>query len=64
MLSHSLGSNLHMWDPQMAVLEAKHRVLRYDTRGHGASDAPRALYTSTSWSRMSCAALDALKSEK
>lgn len=36
MLSHSLGSNLSMWDPQVPALEdAGFRVLRYDTRGHG-----------------------------
>lgn len=45
MLSHSLGSNLHMWNPQMTTLEAEHQVLRYDTRGHGASDAPDGAYT-------------------
>jgi len=45
MLSHSLGSDLHMWDPQMAALEARWRVLRYDTRGHGGSDAPEGAYT-------------------
>jgi 3-oxoadipate enol-lactonase len=45
MLSHSLGTNLHMWDPQMTALEAGFRVLRYDTRGHGASDGPDGAYT-------------------
>jgi 3-oxoadipate enol-lactonase len=45
MLSHSLGSNLHMWDPQLAALEARFRVLRYDTRGHGGSDVPEGAYT-------------------
>jgi 3-oxoadipate enol-lactonase len=45
MLSHSLGSNLTMWNAQLEVLEPKFRVLRYDTRGHGASDAPEDAYT-------------------
>jgi 3-oxoadipate enol-lactonase len=45
MLSHSLGSNLHMWDPQMAALAGSFRVLRYDTRGHGGSDVPGDAYT-------------------
>ncbi len=45
MLSHSLGSNLHMWDPQVATLSATRRVLRYDTRGHGQSDVPEGAYT-------------------
>jgi 3-oxoadipate enol-lactonase len=36
-LSNSLGSNLHMWDKVLPALESKHRVLRYDMRGHGKS---------------------------
>ncbi len=40
MLSHSLGSSMVMWQPQMQALEASFRVLRYDVRGHGGSDAP------------------------
>lgn len=36
-LSNSLGSNFSAWDPQMAEVEKKFRVLRYDTRGHGRS---------------------------
>jgi 3-oxoadipate enol-lactonase len=34
-----------MWDPQVAVLKSKYRVLRYDTRGHGGTDAPEGPYT-------------------
>jgi 3-oxoadipate enol-lactonase len=44
-LSHSLACNLHMWDEQMAALTAKYKVLRYDTRGHGKSEAPAGAYT-------------------
>lgn len=36
-LSNSLGTTLSMWDPQMPALLERFRVLRYDTRGHGAS---------------------------
>jgi 3-oxoadipate enol-lactonase len=36
-LSNSLGTNLAMWEPQMAALSARFRVVRYDTRGHGES---------------------------
>ena len=35
--SNSLGANLSMWDPQLAEVEKRFRVLRYDTRGHGQS---------------------------
>lgn len=45
MLSNSLSSNLSMWDDQMNVLTAKYRVLRYDQRGHGQSDAPAGPYS-------------------
>jgi 3-oxoadipate enol-lactonase len=44
-LSHSLACSMVMWDPQLDLLEAHFRVLRFDTRGHGASDAPQGSYT-------------------
>lgn len=43
-LSNSLGADLTMWDPQIDFLTRKYRVLRYDTRGHGQSDAPAGPY--------------------
>lgn len=44
-LSHSLACSSLMWEPQMPVLKERFRVLRYDTRGHGGSDAPPGPYT-------------------
>jgi len=44
-LSHSLGADHAMWAPQMADLLCHFQVLRYDTRGHGASDAPQGEYS-------------------
>ena len=44
-LSHSLACSVRMWDPQIAVLKGRYRILAYDTRGHGASDAPKGAYT-------------------
>jgi 3-oxoadipate enol-lactonase len=44
-LSHSLGSSLEMWNPQIVSLEPHYRVLRYDTRGHGGSEAPAQHYS-------------------
>ncbi len=35
--SNGLGTDLHMWDAQLPAFTASHRVLRYDTRGHGKS---------------------------
>ena len=42
MFSNSLGTSLAIWDHQAAALRGKYRVLRYDTRGHGLTDAPDA----------------------
>lgn len=42
--SNSLGSNHHMWDAQVAAFGDSYRILRYDTRGHGESDAPDGPY--------------------
>ena len=39
-LSNSIGSTLRCWDGQVADLTRSHRVLRYDARGHGGSQAP------------------------
>jgi len=39
MLSNSLMSNFSMWDAQVPALARRYRVLRYDTRGHGATEA-------------------------
>jgi len=44
-LSNSLATDLSMWDPQVQALAARYRVLRYDTRGHGGTDAPAGGYT-------------------
>jgi 3-oxoadipate enol-lactonase len=44
-MSHSLACNLHMWDEEAKRLSRRYKVLRYDTRGHGASGAPADAYT-------------------
>lgn len=43
--SHSLACSARMWDPQIAAFADRYRILAYDTRGHGASDAPPGPYT-------------------
>ncbi|HWD07177.1 MAG TPA: 3-oxoadipate enol-lactonase [Amycolatopsis sp.] len=43
--SNSIGSDLRMWEPQVAPLvERGFRVVRYDTRGHGGSPVPEGPY--------------------
>ena len=36
-LSSSLGTTLAMWEPQIAALAGRFRIVRYDRRGHGRS---------------------------
>ncbi len=43
--SNSLMTNLTMWDDQVADLKGEFRILRYDQRGHGGTDAPAGKYT-------------------
>ncbi|HET9626934.1 MAG TPA: 3-oxoadipate enol-lactonase [Kofleriaceae bacterium] len=38
LLLHSLGSSLHIWDAQVEGLAAGFRIVRFDMRGHGASE--------------------------
>jgi 3-oxoadipate enol-lactonase len=42
--SNSLATNLSMWDEQAAALSDRFRVLRYDHRGHGGTEAPQGKY--------------------
>ena len=60
MLSHSLASSLVMWNPQLDSLESKFKVLRFDTRGHGDSDAPEGKYTLELLAADAVALMDAL----
>jgi 3-oxoadipate enol-lactonase/4-carboxymuconolactone decarboxylase len=43
--SNSLGCDHLMWQPQAEALKHAFRVVRYDQRGHGASDVPQGPYT-------------------
>ena len=60
-LSNSLGTDLSMWEPQMPALAARFRVVRYDTRGHGASPVTPGPYTIGQLGRDVLMLLDALK---
>ncbi len=64
MLSNSLGTNLHMWDPQVAPWTQAFRLVRYDRRGHGKSSAPKGPYTMERLGRDVIAVLDALNIAK
>ncbi len=63
-LSHSLCCDSSMWRPQLAALESRFTVLRFDTRGHGQTDAPAGAYTFDQLSDDVIHLLDALKVER
>jgi 3-oxoadipate enol-lactonase / 4-carboxymuconolactone decarboxylase len=44
-LANSLGSDHSLWEPVMARLADRFRVIRMDGRGHGASDSPAGEYS-------------------
>ena len=60
LLSNSLGTSLEMWEPQIGVLEARFRVIRYDSRGHGRSEVTRGPYSIEMLAQDALALLDAL----
>ena len=41
-LHHPLATDLGVWDELTAALAGDYRVIRFDARGHGASEAPKA----------------------
>jgi 3-oxoadipate enol-lactonase len=45
LLANSLGTDLRIWDDVVARLLGHFRVIRYDKRGHGLTDAPTSQYT-------------------
>jgi 3-oxoadipate enol-lactonase len=60
LLSNSIATDMHMWDGQVAALTRHFRLLRYDARGHGRSDAPAAPYSLDRLGRDVVELLDAL----
>lgn len=42
--SNSLATDLGMWDEQARRFDRTHRILRYDQRGHGNTEAPAGRY--------------------
>jgi len=59
-LSNSLATSLSMWDEQAAALKDRFRVLRYDQRGHGGTDAPAGRYAFDTLLDDALALMDAL----
>lgn len=63
-LSNALGTDIGMWALQMPELLRNFRVLRYDTRGLGSSDAPLGEYSMPQLGRDVLALADALQIPK
>ncbi|WP_335943575.1 3-oxoadipate enol-lactonase [Pseudomonas sp. G166] len=63
-LSNSLGTDLHMWDPQVPAFSEHFRVLRFDTRGHGQSLVTEGPYSIEQLGRDVLAMLDQLSIDK
>jgi len=62
--SNSLATSIAMWDEQAATLKNSYRVLRYDQRGHGGTDAPAGRYAFDTLLEDAVALLDALSIKK
>ena len=59
-LSNSLVTNLSMWDDQVDGLKNDFRILRYDQRGHGGTDAPVGKYSFDTLTKDVIGLMDAL----
>ncbi len=63
-LTGSLGTDLSMWDPQIAELSERFRVVRYDLRGHGQSHVPPGPYSMAELGGDLLALMDELEIER
>jgi len=64
LFSNSLGTTYELWQPQLHALSSSFRIIRYDTRGHGASDAPAGSYTIDMLGQDALAILDAAGADR
>ncbi|MFK3664136.1 alpha/beta fold hydrolase [Ochrobactrum teleogrylli] len=58
--AHALGNSLRLWDDVVAALKGRYRILRYDQRGHGLSEAVPGPYSFPDLENDALALLDAL----
>ena len=64
MMAHAMGTSHEIWDYQVHALTPHFRVLRYDWRGHGATDAPPGPYSLAQFDADAIAVMDALGLEQ
>lgn len=58
-MAHAMGASHRLWDRQVPALADRYRVLRYDFRGAGATDAPPGPYTLAQFGADAVGLLDA-----
>ena len=65
-LAYGIGGNAGMWEPNVAALSAKYRLVLWEPRGHARSDSPEdpALYTFNRWTMDLRDVLDRLRIRK
>jgi 3-oxoadipate enol-lactonase len=64
MLSNSLGTDLHLWDPQAPEWARNFQLVRYDRRGHGRSGLGHAPHTMETYGQDALTIIDALGLDK
>ena len=64
MMAHAMGTSHRIWDPQVPALADRFRLLLYDWRGHGDTDAPPGPYTLSGFVRDAVGLMDALGLER
>lgn len=64
LFANSLGTDLHIWDDVADLLSEHYRIICYDKRGHGLSDAPAPPYSLDDLARDVAGVLDYLEIEQ
>ena len=64
LFANSLGTDLRIWDDVTDRLNDDFRIVRYDKRGHGLSDAPPSPYSINDLAQDVAGVLDALEIEQ
>ncbi|MCW2240238.1 3-oxoadipate enol-lactonase [Azospirillum canadense] len=64
LFANSIGTSFHIWDDMVPDLVKRYRVLRYDMRGHGLTDATPSAYSMDTLADDALSLLDALGIER
>ena len=64
MMAHAMGTSHRIWDWQLPALSDRYRILRYDFRGHGDTEAPPGPYTLDQFVKDAVGIMDILELDK